>query len=352
MLVTRRSFTRLAAGLSVTQVGRSLAQPAPRVIIATYAGLGTKSWKAIVTERYTQQTGVVADVFESALPAASIAQAEGRPQFNVAVIAAYQAARLVNRGLIQLLKPEDIPGIQNVPKKLWPVTPDGQLIGMPVYFGLFGVAYNTQLAAAADFRSWNNLLDKKWKGQLSISRANFLAAYDVNLYAKLHGGDENNLAPGYDFLRKLIPQALNVYSSMASVEAQLGRGEVTAAPFYANEITMLRRGGTTEVDMRIPDEGGLVLPYLLVIPKGGPDPEAARGMVNAIIEPQYQSGFSRASLVWPMNAHVELPADLQTEMGMTADQAQARNVTLDWWTVGSNLEAETRKIDAMLQDVR
>ncbi len=348
MRLTRRSLGGLAAGAALAGLRPARAQSDAKVIIATYAGLGTQAWKSIVVEPYTRATGVKADVFEAALPAAAVAQAEGHPQFNVANIAAYQAPRLVQRGLIELLTPDDIPAIRNVPEKLWPLTPDGKLIGMPVYFGLFGIAYNTGMAGADDFATWNNLLLPKWKGQISITRPNFLAAYDVNLYARLNGGDENHLDPGYAFLRKLIPQALNVYTSMASLEAEVGRGEVAAAPFYANEIAMLRRSGTDAVAMRVPNEGGLVLPYLLVIPKGGPNPDAARAMVNAIVEPQYQIGFSQVSLVWPMNTAVALPSDVQKELGMTADQAQARNIALDWWTVGSNLEAVTGKITALV----
>ena len=348
---TRRAFLGMAAGLPLLR-RRAWAQGVPQVIIATYAGLGTALWKRIVTEPFTKETGVVADVFESALPAASVAQAEGRPQFDLALVAAYSVPGLIKRNLVELLTPDDIPGIRNVPERMWLRTPEGRLMGMPVYFGLFGIAYNTELAKPSDFSSWKSLLDPKWKGEISITRPNFLAAYDVQLYAKLGGGSETNLQPGYDFLRKLVPQTLNFYSSMASLEAQLERGEVVAAAFYANEIAMLRRKGSTEVAMRIPDEGGLILPYLLILPKGAAHPEAAKQLMNAIVEPRYQAAFAQESLVWPMNDKTPLPDGLRKEMGMSAEEAVARNISLDWWTVGSNLQAETYKIETMLQEMK
>ena len=348
---TRRAFLGMAAGLPLLR-RRAWAQGVPQVIIATYAGLGTALWKRIVTEPFTKETGVVADVFESALPAASVAQAEGRPQFDLALVAAYSVPGLIKRNLVELLTPDNIPGIRNVPERMWLRTPEGRLMGMPVYFGLFGIAYNTELAKPSDFSSWKSLLDPKWKGEISITRPNFLAAYDVQLYAKLGGGSETNLQPGYDFLRKLVPQTLNFYSSMASLEAQLERGEVVAAAFYANEIAMLRRKGSTEVAMRIPDEGGLILPYLLILPKGAAHPEAAKQLMNAIVEPRYQAAFAQESLVWPMNDKTPLPDGLRKEMGMSAEEAVARNISLDWWTVGSNLQAETYKIETMLQEMK
>jgi len=77
----------------------ALAQEDAKVIIATYAGLGTQAWRSIVTEPFTKETGVKADVFESALPAASVAQAEGKPQFNVARVAAYSVPGLIRKKL-------------------------------------------------------------------------------------------------------------------------------------------------------------------------------------------------------------------------------------------------------------
>ena len=271
MVIGRRAVSRILAGLPLYAAARARAEGTPKVIIATYAGVSTPMWKNVVTDPFTKETGISADVFAVPLPAASVAQAAGNPQFNLALVAEYSVPGLVARNLIELLTPDDIPGIRAVPEKLWPKVPDGRLMGMPCYFGLFGIAYNTSMASADDFKSWKALLDPKWKGQVSISRANFIAAYDVQLYAKLGGGNEHNLQPGYDFLRKLIPQTLNVYSSMASVESQLARGEVAAAPFFANEISIMRRNGDTEVAVRIPDEGGLILPYMLVMPKGAPN---------------------------------------------------------------------------------
>lgn len=352
MHLTRRHLLAAAAALAAPGSTAGRAQDEAKVIIATYAGLGSQAWRSIVTERFTKESGIKADVFESALPAASVAQAEGKPQFNLALVAAYSVPGLVRKNLIELMTPDDIPGIRNVPEKLWPRTPDGMLMGMPVYFGLFGIAYNTELAKASDFASWKSLLDAKWKGQVSITRPNFLAAYDIQLYARLAGGDERHLEPGYAWLRKLIPQTLNVYTSMASLEAQLARGEVVAAAFYANEIAMMRRNGNGVVAMRIPDEGGLILPYLLVLPKGARNQDAAKRLMNAVIEPDYQAGFAQTSLVWPMNQHTTLSDALRKEMGNSVDEVMARNISLDWWTIGSNLEAETRKIDQLLQELK
>ena len=324
------------------------AQESRKVVIATYPGSGAALWREQVAKPFTAATGIPAQVFEAPLPAASVAQAAGHPQFNVALIAAYSAPNLAKRGLIKLFDAAELPGLQSIPKRFWPMTPEGKVMGMPVYFGLYGIAYNTDLAKASDFSSWNDLLDPKWQGQISITAPNFMAAYDVNLFAKLGGGDETHSEPGYAFLRKLAAQSLNVYSSMASVEAQLERGEVVAAPYFANQIEMLRRRGATGVAMVIPKEGGLITPYLLVIPTGADDVADAEALLNAVIAPSYEVAFSKGSGAWPVNPATVLPPDLAKRMG-TVESVMASNINLDWWIIGSNLEPQTHTIQALLQ---
>src|SRR5262249_38144235 len=155
----------------------------PQVTIAVYAGLAEKTWQKVLAEPMAAAGGIQVKIFGSALPAASVARSEGHPDFDIALIAAYSAPGLVNRGLVHMLTPDDVPAIREVPARLWPRTPDGQLMGMPVYYSIYGIAYNTELAKPSDFQSWTNLLDARWKGQVSMSRPSFVAAYDVTLFA-------------------------------------------------------------------------------------------------------------------------------------------------------------------------
>ncbi len=325
------------------------AQSKPSVMVAVYPGVGEKMWREQVAVPFAKASGIPTDVFGPALPAAAVAQAEGHPQFNAALIAAYSFPGLAARGLLEELTPDDIPAIRNIPERFWPKTPDGKLIGMPVYFSIYGIAFNTELAKASDFQSWNNLLDKKWKGQVSMSRPSFVAAYDVTLQSKLNGGDERNVEPGYGFVEKLARNVLSVYTSMASLESQLGRGEVVASPFYSSEIKMMQRGGAPGIDIVIPREGGLMLPYMLVIPKGAENIAAAKKLLNAIVEPNYQIAFAREADEWPINPNVVLPEALQKEMGGTVEEAMAHNQTADWYVVGSALEERTRHVEELIQ---
>jgi putative spermidine/putrescine transport system substrate-binding protein len=345
----RRRLLAGAATLASAAVLNPARAQGSGLTVAVYAGQSSQLWRDVIAAPFSAQTGIRTEIFESALPAASIAQARGRPQFDAAVIANYSAPGLAARNLLEELTPDDIPAIRQVPELYWPRTSAGRLVGMPVYFSFYGIAYNNELARPADFASWNDLLDPKWRGKLSMSRANFVAAYDLTLYSKLNGGDERNIEPGIPPIRRLASNVLSVYTSMASLQSQLGRGEVIASPFYSTQVGMLKRSGVRNVDIAIPREGALNLSYMVVIPKGARNVAGAKRLLNAVLEPGPQVAFARDSLTFPMNPNVPLPAEVQQELGGSTEQMMARNYSPDWWVVGTHLPDRTRLVEEILQ---
>ena len=249
------------------------------------------------------------------------------------------------------LTPEDVPNIRQIPEKYWVRTSSGKLAGVPIYFSYLGIAYNTDLAKPTDFTSWKDLAAAKWKDKISISRPVFVAAYDLTLYAKLAGGDENDIKPGIDLLSRIAQNALNVYTSMASVQAQLGRGEVVATPFYSTQVALLRRAGVTNVDITTPKEGGLLLSYVLAIPKGVKNLEGAKQLLNAAIKPDYQLRLAEGG-IWPLNPNAKLTPELEKSLGGTLENAMARNYAPNWYTVGKANPERTRLVEEIIEKSR
>lgn len=325
------------------------AQSAQSVTIATFPGVSGALWRDAVATPFTAQSGIRTEIFEAALPSMSIYQARGRPQFDAAVVANYQGPGLSARSLLEELTPDDIPAIRQVPEANWLRGTNGKLLGMPLYFTYYGIAFNSDVASAKDFQSWNDLLDPKWKGKVSLTRPNFLAAYDLTLFAHLNGGTDADVQKGFPVIKRLADNAIGMYSSMASLQSQLGRGEVVAAPFYSNQVGMLKRSGVRNVDITIPREGGLNLTYNLVIPKGARNVAGAKRLLNAIIEEPYQLGFARGALSFPANPNIRMPDDVLAELGGSTTEMMTRNYTPDWWVVGTHLTDRTRQVEELLQ---
>jgi putative spermidine/putrescine transport system substrate-binding protein len=319
------------------------AQSESTLTVAVYPGVTEEMWSAILA-RFTAETGIKARTFAPPLPAASVALAGGHPSFDVALIASYAEASLQDRGAIEPLSPEKMVAMSNVPQLYWPRNSDGTLMGVPLYFSIYGIAYNTDLATAADFSSWNNLLDSKWNDQISMNRPTMLAAYDLTLFS--------NVEPGFKFLEKIAANAHSVYSSMATFESELARGEVAAAPFYSAEIKLQKRKGAPTLGFTVPKEGGLMLSYLLVVPKGTTHMTEAVRFMNWMLEPEAQLQLAVGAGVWPMNSHVVLPATLEMELGGSVSEVMAHNYYPDWYVIGSAMNERTRRIESMIQKTK
>ncbi len=352
MRMSRRSILALGAtALTLPFFARHAAAQERRVVLASWGGGGARMWRRSYTEPFTRATGIQATVAEVPDPSAAIAAAQGRPQHNVFVAASYQAANLAQRGLIEELTPEDVPNIRKIPEQYWVRSPAGRLVGMPIYFLYYGIAYNTELAKVEDFRSWRALGERKWRNQISITRPVFLGPYDLTLCAKLNGGDESNIQPGIPMLEAMARNATSVYTSMASLQQQLSRGEVAAAPFYSSQVHGMRRAGQRNVDITLPQEGGLVLSYVISIPKGAPDAESARRFLNEVVNDEWQADAARDGYL-PLAPSVQIASEVTQELGMTMEQVRQRNWAPNWYTIAADLENRIRLTEQIIDRAR
>ena len=351
MLLNRRSCFAAAAGL-LAAPSLALSQPAPgRVIFGSWGGATARMWRESFGAPFTSATGIPVTVAEMPDPAAAIAAARGRPQHNAIIAASFQAAHLATSDLIERLTVDEIPNIRHVPEEHWVRDPQGRILGMPIYFVYLGLAFNNTLARAADFASWERLADSKWRGQISVTRPVFLAPYDLSLYAKIRGGDETNIQPGVPLLEAVARNAVSSYSSMATLQQQMSRGEVTACAFYSGQIQMLRKAGQRDVEMTLPREGGLLLSYLVAVPKNAPDKAAALRFINDTIDPAKQITAARSGYI-PLSTNVTLPDEVVQEIGMTPEQVRARNWSPNWYTIAADIEARMRLADQILDRAR
>ena len=322
-----------------------------KVVMACWGGGTAKMWRETFGGAFTHSSGTPVTVAEVPDPSAAIAAAQGRPQHNVIIAASFQAAHLARGGLVEEFTEAELPNIKHVPEQYRIRDAAGKLLGMPVYFIYYGIAYNTDQARASDFPSWTSLEDPKWKGQISVTRPIFLAPYDLTLYSRIMGGTEANIEPGIPMLTRIVQNANSLYTSMASLQQQLLQGEVTAAPFYSGQIQMLRRGGEKGVDIVLPKEGGLVLSYILSVPKGAADKEAAVAFLNDAIDPAKQIEAARNGYL-PLPDNVSLPDDVTRDLGLTMDDVRKRNWAPDWYTIAGDLESRMRLCDKIIDQAK
>ena len=101
-------------------------------------------------------------------PAGALRSPAAANQYNLALVTYFEAIALSNAGLIESFDDKQLPGVADVDPKFLTKDKAGRHVGLPVYFTYYGIAYNTDLAKAEDFASWQGLADPKWKGKICI----------------------------------------------------------------------------------------------------------------------------------------------------------------------------------------
>ena len=344
--------TLLGALASAPLARPALAQAPAPVVMCVWGGGGALVWRESFVPDFSAATGIPVRIVEVPNPAGALRSPVANTQYNLALVTYFEAIELARTGLIDTFAPSDLPGLQEVDPNYHPRTRDGRVAGVPVYFTVYGIAFNTSLAKAEDFSSWNNLADPRWREKIAITRPVYAASYDLVIMSRARGGDERNVAPGMELLRAVAQNSLTTYSSLAHMNALLTRAEVAAVPYYGSRVWSLRRQGANDIDIVLPNEGVLMLPYVVVAPKGARNTEASLRWMNHIAGAGGQAKAAAMDGWLPMNRSVELPPEVERVTRMPLSAIRAKLYAPDWNVVVENQEARMDEIERMMAGLR
>ena len=346
----RRSILKStsAIGLAALAGAPALAQGRGEIVMGAWGGGTSATWRTGVAEPFTAKTQIPVKINEWPDPEPQIRAQAANPQYNMAVGTYFNAANLWRDGLLETFDAKDIPLLSMVPEAYVMRAPDGKVLGVPCYFQYYGIAVNTDLAKTSDFQSWNDLANPKWKGKLSVTRPIYASTYDLVMFAKINGGDEKNIKPGEALLKALGNNAVNVYNSMAQLNTLLTRGEVTAAPYYVTRVWGLKEQGAKNVDFVLPKEGGLMLPYILIVPKNARHRDAYMAFLNHQLEAAQQLKMLDLSGYLPFNGQAQLSQRDVDRIGMPMKDLLARLYQPDWDVVAQTHKERIALVEQLL----
>ncbi len=337
----RSALTSLILATSATA---AFAQTSPGIVMAAFGGGNGETWREMMGKPFTQATSIPVQISDLPNIEVAIRASAGNPQYNVAWSAYSVAALLYRDGMIEGLDAADYPELKNVPPQSILKAPDGKIVGIPVQFQYYGIAFNTELAKAADFPSWLSLGAPKWKGKIGQAQPFIGANYDLPMFAHIAGGTERNLEAGIPEFKKLSANAATILTSFAQGNALLSRGEVSALPFYSARVRALKREGAP-VDITIPKEGAVMLPYMLVVPKGAKNREALTKFLNYALEAAGQIRMYDYSGYIPINASAKLSEKQTAELGMPLPELMTKLYEPDFWVQAETLKAATEMVE-------
>ncbi len=230
----------------------------------------------------------------------------------------------------ELAAPLDMTRIPNAAD----VYPQGKLFGdrgLAMQFGRFGLIYRKDRIIEPP-TSWADMWRSEYKGRVAIGAPSpggtawvqFLVAA-----ARLNGGDENNIEPGFAKLQELKPNLLTITETTAQIIQLLTDGELWLTPFWDGRTIAMKRQGLP-VEFATPKEGAYGTITYITMVKGTRYADLAHEFINQLLSQEGQIAFVQNIGYGPTNRRVELPQSMIDE-GVLYGQAQveAMNV-LDW----------------------
>lgn len=346
MITSRRQLmgTALTLGAMHAFPGLSWAQARP-LVFATFTGSWETAHKAVLMPAFRQANGNAAVVLDPMLSVDQIAKvtaARAAPPIDVMLHDPGPGLLAVAAGLVEPYPVERSAHF----KDLIPVAQDAS--GPGAFFQVVGLTYNPETVKTPP-TSWADLWDPQYKGRVGITNlASTLGTGFLVELARMNGGGEGNVEPGFAALQKLKPNLSAVAANPGALAALYQQGQVDIGPGNYNAIQILKAQGVP-VEFAVPKEGAIAFRTTMHITKNSPNAELAFKLIEAALSPEVQTALMAAPyLVTPTNTKVKIAGELAKLIPDT-ESMKTRFVFEDWGKIN---EQRARWIDRFNREMR
>lgn len=165
-----------------------------------------------------------------------------------------------------------------------PFDPDNRY-SIPYIWGATGIGVNTDMLDKSEVKSWGDLWDKKWKGQLMMmddAREVFHIALSKLGYSP-NSTNPDEIKAAYQQLKQLMPNVL-VFNSDFPANPYMA-GEVSLGMLWNGSAYMAREDGAP-ISIVLPEKDTIFWMDSLAIPSGAKNIDAAYKMIDFLLRPE------------------------------------------------------------------
>ena len=315
--------------------------------IAGFGGSVETAFREKIIPPFEKQSGLklVYVAGNSTDSLAKLQAQKDKPEISVAIIDDGPMATAVQFGLCAKL--EEGPHSKNV-------YPNARVIGdqaIGLGYGATGLVYNTEVFAQngwAPPTSWKDLEDPKYEGKIVMPPiSNGFGLLGLIMEARLNGGSEQNVDPGFDAMKKISPSVLAFEPAPGRLAELLQTGEAALGVWGNGRVRALVAQGAP-VKFVYPTEGVLVILTQVCAVKGAPHSEQAQAFVQYLLSPDVQRIIAETQGWGPVNKETKLPPEA-TEGMVYGPESVKSLITVDYnvinpkraeWTNRWNREIE------------
>jgi putative spermidine/putrescine transport system substrate-binding protein len=196
-----------------------------------------------------------------------------------------------------VLTPQDVPNVANL-HPVWYESYKKQAVGLD--YASWGISYRTDSGVPAP-TSWLDLFKPEYAGKVIVPNITASGGFQtLVMMAKLHGGSEDNIEPGFEAMKKLKPNIRKFYLSNPEAGQLMERGDAVIGAMYDNATWFMTDGGKP-IRWMIPKEGALVGMVSLHIAPKTKNLELCKKFVNFAISKEANEGFCNTVMAGPTN---------------------------------------------------
>jgi putative spermidine/putrescine transport system substrate-binding protein len=209
-----------------------------------------------------------------------------------------------------------------------------------------GIMYNAKYFVEQHWTvpgSWKDLEDPKYKKKLVIPPLNnTYGLHALVMTARVNGGGEKNVDPGFKVFKQSIDPNVLVYEPSPGKMTELFQTNQAVIAVWGSGREKALAATGFPVDFVYPKEGGVALGVAACAVAGAGDKPEAQAFVQFLLTPEMQAILAQGAGLGPVNKTVTLPADQQ--VGIPYGPAQVDKLQkIDWDTVNEHREEWNRR---------
>lgn len=237
---------------------------------------------------------------------------KNNPELDVLLLGYPDSIRAVTEDLGAPLTVADIPNIADVHPIWWD---QYRRQGVGLDYVTFGIMYRKDMVKTPP-TSWADLWKDEYKGRLTIPGIASAGAWELLVAAaKINGGDESNLTPGFEALKRLKPNVRKFFQSTPEPVPLIESGEVAVAAMVVDVRAFALMDAGKPVGFVTPKEGAAVGMVSYHIAKNSKKQELAKKFINFALSVETQTALCNGLVAGPVNRKVKL--DPKVELRVT-----------------------------------
>jgi len=324
---TRRAFMIGGTTATISIALPPVARAAPTTLVSTiFGGAFEVAYRKHVVEPFQKANNaeVILKYGTSSEWVANSIINRNNPEIDVVYLAYPDSIRFVNENLGLTLTPQDVPNVVNL-YPVWYESYKKQAVGFD--YASWGLTYRTDSGIPAP-TSWLDLFKPEYAGKVIVPNLTTSGGFQtLVMMAKLHGGSEDNIDPGFEAMKRLKPSIRKFYLSNAEAGQLMERGDAVIGTMYDNATWYMHDGGKP-IRWTAPKEGALVGMVSLHIAPKTKHLDLCKKFVDYAISKDVNEAFCNDIMAGPTNK-------LSTLSGRAAERVPKLESIIfpDWYKI-------------------